>query len=408
MKMAKDLKGKELGTGLRQRKDGRYEARAKVNGIDICLYNLNLKDLKKDFEEAKEKALQNIDTKKGTITLTEWFDEWFDKYKTPSIKATSVFPMKSKFYCTFGRLLGDMKIEDIRNMDIQEAINTLHSEGRATSSMRDALGRIRECMESAKNNRLITLNPCFEITVPWEETGTKERRFLSIEEQEIFLKEVEHTWYKEMFNIILNTGMRIGEVGGLKWCDVDFKNKCINVNRSLHCSYEKGVKRMVMTSPKTQNSYRKIPFMGNTEEMLLSQKKKQDAIKKELGNRYRSDGDFSDLVFTTTMGSPILRYHAEKECKKAIKAINLQEAYLSVKEKRPPVIMEDIYPHALRHTFCSRCFEAEMNPKVVQALMGHATYSTTIDIYTHVTDAKFDSEIEKFDSKQNEAVPKAI
>lgn len=73
--MGKDLKGKELGTGLRQRKDGRYEARAKINGIDINLYDNDLKKLKILFEKAKEEARNNIDMKRQKITLNEWFEE---------------------------------------------------------------------------------------------------------------------------------------------------------------------------------------------------------------------------------------------------------------------------------------------------------------------------------------------
>jgi len=76
------------------------------------------------------------------------------------------------------------------------------------------------------------------------------------------------------------TGMRIGEVGGLKWSDVDFENKCININRSLSCQYEYGNKVMLLTTPKTHNSYRKIPFFGEAEEMYKSQKKNRINLKK--------------------------------------------------------------------------------------------------------------------------------
>lgn len=155
---------------------------------------------------------------------------------------------------------------------------------------------------------------------------------------------------------------------------------------------------MRLTTPKTHNSYRKIPFMGEAEEMLLSQKKKQDKLKRELGKRYRSNGELADLVFVTSMGSPVLRYHAEKECKKVVKAINEAEAFESVREKREPIIFGDVYPHAIRHTFCSRCFELKMNPKVVQALMGHQHYSTTIDIYTHVMESDIINEVSKLES----------
>lgn len=395
--MPKDLKGKELPKGIYQRKDGRYEARALINGIKIQLYNFNLRELKVEFEKRKEEAKQGVNKKLSNITLDEWFEEWFTRYKVPKIKETSIIPMKTKYRANFGRLIGSMKVAEIRNMDIQDVINTMQREGRATSSMRDALGRVRECLESAKNNRIISENPCFDITVPWENV-TKERRFLSQEEQNRFLQQVENNWYKEMFYIMFLTGMRIGEVGGLKWEDVDFKNKCININRSLSCQYESGVKTVRLTAPKTHNSYRKIPFMGEAEEMFLSQKKKQDKIKKELGKRYRSDGEFSDLVFVTSMGSPVFRHHAEKEVKKVVKAINEQEAFDSVREQREPHYFEDLYPHAIRHTFCSRCFQLNMNPKVVQKLMGHQHYSTTIDIYTHVMQDDIDSEVCKLES----------
>lgn len=395
--MPKDLKGKELPKGIYQRKDGRYEARALINGISVQLYSFNLKQLKEDFEKAKEEAKSGIDKKLSEITLNEWFEEWFTKYKVPKIKVTSINPMKTKYRTNFGRLIGDMKVSEIRNIDIQNVINTMQKEGKATSSMRDALGRVRECLESAKHNRIISENPCFDTTVPWENV-TKKRRFLSQEEQNTFLKQVDDNWYKEMFYIMFLTGMRIGEVGGLKWEDVDFKNDCINIKRSLSCEYNKGVKTLHLTTPKTHNSYRKIPFMGEAKEMLVSQKKKQDKLKRELGERYRSKGELSDLVFVTSMGSPVLRYHAEKECKKVVKAINVEEAFNSVREKREPIEFKDLYPHAIRHTFCSRCFELKMNPKVVQALMGHQHYSTTIDIYTHVMESDINNEVSKLES----------
>lgn len=104
--------------------------------------------------------------------------------------------------------------------------------------MRDALGRVRDCLESAKYNRIISENPCFEISVPWENKQVL-RRFLSVQEQNLFLQTVENNWYKEMFYIMFLTGMRISEVGGLKWSNVDFENECIHINQSLSCNYEK-------------------------------------------------------------------------------------------------------------------------------------------------------------------------
>lgn len=73
--MGKDLKGRELGKGLYQRKDGRYEARTKINGSDVSIYGFNLRELKKDFQELKEQAQSSIDFRRKHITLNEWFEE---------------------------------------------------------------------------------------------------------------------------------------------------------------------------------------------------------------------------------------------------------------------------------------------------------------------------------------------
>ena len=160
-----------------------------------------------------------------------------------------------------------------------------------------------------------------------------------------------------------------------------------------------------LTEPKTHNSYRKIPFFGEAEEMYRAQQKKVNDLKKTLGSRWRAEKGYEDLVFVTTMGSPVLRYHAEKEIKKVVKAINFEEAVQAVREQREPITFEDMYPHAIRHTFCSRCFESNMQPKVVQSIMGHQHYSTTIDIYTHVTDTKYEEEIGKFGLALKNDVP---
>ena len=395
--MGKNLKGKELGKGIRQRKDGRYEARAVVEGINISIIKSSLKECLEEFKEAKKIASNNMDIKRINITLNEWFEEWFEQYKKPYIKETSIYPLRSKYYNIFGNTLGDKKVTEINNIDIQSVINSMRDNGRAASSMRTALSTIRECLESAKNNRIIQINPCFDIKVYWENKTTL-RRFLSKEEQDLFLNKSKNNgdWYYEMFYIMLHTGMRIGEVGGLKWEDVDFKNKCIHINRSLSCQYEKGKKIMRLTTPKTHNSYREIPFMGEVENMFNAQYKKQQTYKENLGDRWREEKGFENFVFTSSMGSPVTRYIAEKQINKIVKEINEEEMFNAVKENRVPTLFEKVYPHALRHTFCSRCFECNMNPKVVQKIMGHQHYSTTIDIYTHVTNEKIEDEISKF------------
>lgn len=386
---------RKLPKGIRENK-GTYEARAMVNGVKICLYGSDLDHLIEEFHQAKEKVKNSIDYRKTMITLNEWFEEWFTEVKAHKVKETSIHPMKNNFKRTFGFYIGSKKLKDIKPLDVQRALNTMEQEGISNSAMREALGRLRECMEFAVGNQMITSNPCLIVEVPWTYKKAKEEIALTQEEQNALLNEVEDSWYKEMFYFMCLTGVRVGELGGLQWSDIDFSKKCITIRRSLSCSYCNGKKREMLVSPKTVNSTRQIPFLGEMEEVLKSQKEKQKRLKAELGERWRSGEEFSDLVFTTGMGSPCSRYIVDKEVKKVIKRIREKEAVLAVQEQREPKIIRDFHPHTLRHTFATRCFENKMEPKVVQSLLGHSSISITLNIYTHVLDNKMDEEIKKF------------
>ena len=386
---------RKLPKGIRENK-GTYEARSMVNGVKICLYGSDLDHLIEEFHQAKEKVKNSIYYRKTMITLNEWFEEWFTEVKAHKVKETSIHPMKNNFKRTFGFYIGSKKLKDIKPLDVQRALNTMEQEGISNSAMREALGRLRECMEFAVGNQMITSNPCLIVEVPWTYKKAKEEIALTQEEQNALLNEVEDSWYKEMFYFMCLTGVRVGELGGLQWSDIDFSKKCITIRRSLSCSYCNGKKREMLVSPKTVNSTRQIPFLGEMEEVLKSQKEKQKRLRAELGERWRSGEEFSDLVFTTGMGSPCSRYIVDKEVKKVIKRIREKEAVLAVQEQREPKVIRDFHPHTLRHTFATRCFENKMEPKVVQSLLGHSSISITLNIYTHVLDNKMDEEIKKF------------
>ena len=123
--------------------------------------------------------------------------------------------------------------------------------------------------------------------------------------------------------------------------------------------------------------------MGQVKEMFLQQKEQVDFLKRELKDRYRGKGEFEDLVFVTTMGSPLIRHNAEKTINKVVDSINTKEAY-----------------EAKRHTFASICYAAKMDVKTTQKLMGHAKISTTMDIYTHLDETFLEDDITKFNQKE--------
>lgn len=383
--MGKDLKGKEIGRGISQRKDGRYEARAVVNGTKIDLYDFNLNELINSFNKEKKrvKSKTNFD---NIVTLKDWYTEWFNKIKSPNLKSEqSRKTYNRKISNTYIMILGDKKIDDITQMDIQIATNELVEKKYVTRMIKEALGVLKECLDVAVINKVISGNVCIGITVKDDNIKPKERRVLTHKEQDIFLNAAKQSYYYEAYCILLCTGMRIGEFSGLQWNDIDFEKKVISINRSMQTAYIDGKKIEELTTPKTNNSYRQIPFFDETEELLKIWKNKQKIYKKKLGDRWRANPEFGDLVFTSTMGSPVTRYVIAHDIKSIVRNINSAELYKACREGREPVEFKGLHPHAFRHTFATRCFEKGLDPLFVQNIMGHANYQTTVS-YTHLLD----------------------
>ena len=128
------------------------------------------------------------------------------------------------------------------------------------------------------------------------------------------------------------TGVRVGELGALRWSDIDFKNKVVHIRHSLSCQYYEGEKIEKLTAPKTVNSVRDIPFIGEMEDILETQRKKTRERKNELGKRWRGKEELGDLVFVTSMGSPCNRYIVEKEAQRVYKRLVEKEAVSAVME----------------------------------------------------------------------------
>ena len=386
--MGKNLKGKELGKGISQRPDGRYMGRAQVEGHPIVLYDWKLKELKQKLAIAIDEAkrsnlLPGMDGK--SITLNEWFEEWYAKYKAPTLKDGGSPSYKRKFVNYYGVRIGTKALSDIRQLHVQTAIADMLEAGRSSKSVRDATGVLQNCIESAIANGLMNLNPVVGVVIP--KCEKVERRVLTAEEQEIFIDYLERTksWYEEMYKFMLLTGLRVGEVGGLQWEDIDFANRLIYVKRTLSYQYEDGVKTMKLTSPKTENSVRKVPFFGETQSILERQFEKVKRKRLDLGQRWRQPKELGNLVFLTSMGSPIGRYSVESDMRQITNQINDMLRTEALYTGGIPKKFERVHPHALRHTFATRCFEKGMKPRTVQEIMGHANYNTTVS-YTHVLD----------------------
>ena len=240
--MGKDINGKELGKGITQRNDGRYNARVTINGVKINLYDYNLSLLKKNLEAKKLKVLRDDYSTRPNISLNQWYkDEWFPVYKSPYLKdEVNRHNYIVRYENTFGRLLGNRRISCITEILIQKAANSLIDDfGYSTKFIRESVSSLKEAFNAAVTNHLISRNPSSNIVVK-NDNLVSERVVMTDEQQMQFLNIAKHRYYNEVYQILLSTGMRIGELTALQWDDIDFENKEIHIRHSMQSAYLNG------------------------------------------------------------------------------------------------------------------------------------------------------------------------
>ena len=398
--MGKSLKGKELGKGITQRPDGLYVARKMVNGKTISLANKSIAVLRKEFKEALDDERNSLT---GKMTFQNWYDRWFRTIKAPRMKCDlSADKFKEDYDRTFPRLIGSRKIEDIQQIDIQEAANKMIDNGVGYWSVNLALFTTKQIYKYAIANGLVQTNPCVDVYVNPKNIVKRPSEALDDWVIELFFEAMESSKRavgEEIFKCMLYTGMRVGEICALKWEDIDFENKCINVKRSLFAHRKQGHYEYRFVPPKSESGIRTIPFIGGIEEVLhewfVKRQEAHESLMVAVPEEYKEE--YHNLLFVTKCGHPYnynsLRFMIGGNRKRMAKI----EEQDSKTEGREPREIPPIRTHLFRHTFATKCFEAGMSPKTVQVLMGHSSYSMTTK-YTHITDVYMESEIEKANS----------
>lgn len=385
--MAKDKSGKQLPPGITQRADGRYMGRFTYLGERYTLYdNSDPKRLRKAMEDRRYELEHGLHGNLSNVTLDKWAKIWLIEYKANFVKPSTYVLYENRYKWYVSDQIGKLMVKDIKNAHIQKIVNTMKSQGYSRSTIKKAYAVISDMMNYAVKNDMIPKNPCTGIVFPKEEQ--RERRVMSVEEQDKFEAHIHGDPCEGIFIVALYTGMRIGEILGLTWDDIDFKNSQIRINRTLVCIQKgKGEKcTHEFQAPKTNSSIRTIPMVSKVSKILKLHKWRQGTIQLETGKLFRPRTGFENLVFVSEFGNPLYETFVNRHLKKIVAEINAEENEEAMREKRKPVIFEPISPHTLRHTFATRAFEKGMRPKTVQEILGHSSLDMTMDLYTHVTE----------------------
>lgn len=387
--MGKDLKGKNLGKGITQRKDGRYQARYTDRfGNRQTLYGKTLKEIKNLLHQETLKDIREENVKRANLTVDEWFKIWCRDYKETTIKKTTLLLNERDYKNQIKPVLGNKKVSEVLPIDIVSLINNM-SKKYKKSYVKEIHGLLYDIFKTAHINELCKKNPVYGTKYGGKPSTTISA--LSIQDQLDFLSASKNTFYYDAYIVQLNTGLRIGELTGLCVDDIDLENNLLHIQHNL-VMIRKGENNsssyMELSTPKTKSGVRTIPMNALCRDALIRQlaRRKNVVLKDE----------FKNLVFYTKRHHlPVSQSVYYSSMSRTIKKINKERQI----HNQP--LMTQFGPHTFRHTFATRCFEAGIQPKTVQAYLGHSSLQMTMDLYTSVMKEKQIEDMCKLDVLMN-------
>lgn len=374
--MGKSLSGKELGLGICQRKDGLYQGRFTNRfGKRETLYDKKLNNLRIRLRKAQIDDDNAANPLKSNMTLDEWYDIWIDTFKR-NCRNTTIVEYKG-IYKSIKQELGWRKLQTLEPVILQKVLNDLKSDNQR-KMVKTILSDI---LDKAKRNGLISKNPAKNLITQIDNEYPKERRVLSIQETGLFLEYSKESRYYNLFVVALETEMRIGELKALYWNDIDFSRRALWVKKTMCLVRSDHGTYFEVHNPKTFSGNRLIPLTNKCIEALMRQK----TLNTSTVQKYK-DTNFTNLVFPSKKNQPFHDMVILESIHNVIAKMAADGFYV-----------EKFGPHTFRHTFATRAIENDMNPKILQRILGHSSLQMTMNLYCHVSDDKLFDEMKKME-----------
>ena len=362
-----------------RRPDGRYQSKVSLgSGQYKYVYAKSVKELEAKLKQLYTQLGKGLDIAAQRDTFGNWSQRWL------RLKQAEVSPHRYYVYqCRVHNLsdLENMEVSKIRTMDLQEIILDLAG-SYSKSVLREIKSTAKQILQLAMDNRVIDYNAAESVKIPNISADSRsERRALTEEEQSWILNTPHRAQTAAM--IMLYAGLRRGEVVPLLWSDIDLEAGTISVNKSMS---RKGSNWEIKTGAKTRAGVRTVYIPGvlidylkelprssflvcpDTTGKMLSLsafEKMWDSYLAELNFRY---GDFSCVMITGKNG-------------RLEKFIKPKSRFAP---KKIPMVIPQISPHWLRHTFITNLYFAGIDILTAKELAGHADIHTTMEIYTHL------------------------
>lgn len=352
---------------IRKRKDGRWEGVIVVGHKDDgkpmtkSVFAKTQKELIPKMLRLRDDYQGVVLTEESNMTLRQWTDRWLSQYAEPSLRASTMTSYRGyiRHICEH---LGEKPVKSITAADVQRAYNVIKRSGRSKEhpihgkSLSNTYVRslhmvFHQIMDDAVSEHLTAKNPTCGTTVP--KRDHKEKVILNKNQFDTFMDAIEKEplWF-DFFYTEMTTGLRQGEICGLKWSDFDEKEGTLKINRSAGRTINGN---QVIGETKTEAGKRIITLPASTYRILCE--RKQFAI--------------SEWIFP--------------QLAKPEMPLSASAAYQKMKDILKKADLPSIRFHDLRHTFATHALTSGVDAKSLSGILGHTNASFTLDTYTHIT-----------------------
>ena len=389
--MGKSLRGKECGKGICQRKDGLYSARfVSSEGKRQVKCFSSLPEARNWLDDAKYADKHENIFVPPDMTVDVWFEFWIENI-VGDLAPNTLRNYRERYKQNIQPIIGTMLLSDVKPMHCKKVLLSMDADY-AGSTIRQTYITMGTLLKAAKMNDLIYKHPMDGVRFTKPVRATDDIKFLTRDEQRVFLETAKRSRNYNQYALILETGLRTGEMIGLTWDAIDFQNRTLTVNKTLEYRYKQHFWRA--GPPKTQHSYRTIPLTDRAYEILKGiwdsrpERKESPTLDKTLEYIDRRTGVSSRLVMRDLV---FINWRTGESAKNSSYDTHL---YKLCDEAG----IEKFCMHALRHTYATRAIECGVQPKVLQKLLGHASIKTTMDRYVHVASESLDQAVRQFES----------